>query len=260
MVHGSGLETHAAPSTILGDREPQIEVIKKTWQRQAVIHSLEISPHHSRDAKKLVEGFRQGQYADDVEFYVDEVSTWIDQQIASRGQHTSEIAEKAFLSHIILDLPVSYRHLEKAVSVLRVNGTLLVFNPSITQIIACVKEIKSKIIPLELDRVLEVGYAMAGGREWDIRAVKPRGLVRAERENIINMNEVTTSIRSNSEEEILTEDEDVGTRTKDEETAEELVKEEIGWEIVCRPKVNERWSGGGFVGVWKKMRHGTDQH
>ena len=252
---GTGLETPLAPTFhITEDSETRIDESELISDRQAVIHSLDISPSHLHHAKKLVEGFRHGQYTDDVEFYVGEVSAWIDQQLIQRGLHSPEIQDKAFLSHVILDLPGSQSHLEKAASVLHVNGTLIVFNPSITQIIACVKEIKLKMLPLELDRILEVDQGMVGGREWDVRAMKPRALARAETEKKVNLEEECAATGASNQG--LTEDGgDSGIDAKQNDTIKELVKEEIEWYMVCRPKFTERWSGGGFVGVWKKMRH-----
>lgn len=252
-ISGSGLETPFAPTfDITDDSETRIDDAELISHRQAVIHSLDISPSHLHHAKKLVEGFRHGQYADDVEFYVGEVSAWIDQQLIQRGLHSHEIKDKAFLSHVILDLPGSQSYLEKAASVLHVNGTFIVFNPSITQIIACVKEIKLNMLPLELDRILEVDQGMVGGREWDVRAMKPRALARAEAEKKVNLEEECAPTGASNQD--LTEDGgDSGIDAKQNDTIK-LVKEEIDWYMVCRPKFTERWSGGGFVGVWKKMR------
>lgn len=253
-ISGLGLETPFAPTfDITEASKTRIDDSELISDRQAVIHSLDISPSHLHHAKKLVEGFRHGQYADDVEFHVGEVSAWIDQQLIQRDLHSPEIKDKAFLSHVILDLPGSQSHLEKAASVLHVNGTLIVFNPSITQIIACVKEIKLKMLPLELDRILEVDQGMVGGREWDVRAMRPRALARAETEKRVSLEEERAWTRASNQS--LTEDGgDSGIDTKQNDTIKELVKEEIEWYMVCRPKFTERWSGGGFVGVWKKMR------
>lgn len=253
-IPGLGLETPFAPTfDITEASETRIDGSELISDRQAVIHSLDISPSHLHHAKKLVEGFRHGQYAGDVEFHVGEVSAWIDQQLIHRGLHSPEIKDKAFLSHVILDLPGSQSHLEKAASVLHVNGTLIVFNPSITQIIACVKEIKLNMLPLELDRILEVDQGMVGGREWDVRAMRPRALARAETEKRVSLEEERASTGASNQS--LREDGgDSGIDTKQNDPIKELVKEEIDWYMVCRPKFTERWSGGGFVGVWKKMR------
>lgn len=254
-VAGPKMETpFTQDSDILGDSGTRIDGSISKSHRQAVIHSLELSPSHLHHAIKLVEGFRHGQYADDVEFYVGDVSAWIDKQLIQRGLHGAEIKNKAFLSHVILDLPGSQSHLEKAASVLHVNGTLIVFNPSITQIIACVKEIKLNMLPLELDRILEVDQGMVGGREWDVRAMKPRALARAGAEKNVNLDEDRAP--TGASDQGLTEDVgDSGVETRQNDTIQEFVKGESEWYMVCRPKFTQRWSGGGFVGVWKKMRH-----
>lgn len=253
-IAGPEVETPFEPNFDMLDKsETRIDGVISKSRRQAVIHSVDISPSHLHHAKKLVEGFRHGQYADDVEFYVGDVSAWIDQQLIQRGLHSPEIKDKAFLSHIILDLPGSQSYLEKVASVLHVNGTLIAFNPSITQIIACVKEIKLNMLPLELDRILEVDQGMVGGREWDVRAMKPRALARAEAEKKVNLDE--ESAPTGASDQGLTKDGgDPEMEIKRNDTIQELVKEDIEWYMVCRPKFTERWSGGGFVGVWKKMR------
>lgn len=253
-IPGTDLGTPFAPTfNITEEFETRTDDFELFSDRQAVIHSLDISPSHLHHAKKLVEGFRHGQYADDVEFYVGEVSTWIDQQLIQRGLHNPEIKDKAFLSHVILDLPGSQSHLEKAASVLHVNGTLIVFNPSITQIIACVQEIKLNMLPLELDRILEVDQGMVGGREWDVRAMKPRALARVETEKKASLE--SGCAQTGASNQSWSEDEgDSGIDAKKNDPIKELVKEETEWYMVCRPKFTERWSGGGFVGVWKKMR------
>ena len=90
--------------------------------RQAVIHTVDVSWRRSKHAEKTVKGFRRGIYADDIVFHVGDVSQWIDEQVYSRGlgQNT-----KAFLSHIVLDMPSSFQHVEKAASVLHTNGNFL---------------------------------------------------------------------------------------------------------------------------------------
>lgn len=224
-------------------------------QRGAIIHSLDISSAHSEHAKKLVEGFRRGLYVKDIEFHVGDVSKWIDQQISIREQEQREPTDKTFLSHIILDLPSSYSHVGKAAASLRANGNLLVFNPSVTQINACVQLIKEKRLLLRLDRILELGSTVTGGREWDIRAVKPRALLKAENEQKANV--MATLAEKTSEEELLKDT--LSSKTRDEEQAQASAKDETGWEMICRPKPWTRTVGGGFLAVWKKMRDRREQ-
>lgn len=212
-------------------------------RRQAIIHTLDVSQRHSEHAQRIVSGFRQGIYAKDVDFHVGDVSGWIDRQMAERKLSP----EETFLSHVILDMPDIHQYVQKAASVLRVDGNMLAFNPSITQIIKVVEMIKLKNLPLELQSVLELGSGMTGGREWDVRMVIPKKENRAEAE----AESLPASDRPEEMVDVLDEDVD-GPTTRSEEYA--VHEEEEGrYRMVCRPKVGGRIVGGGFLGVWKKM-------
>lgn len=214
-------------------------------QRNALIHTLDISSKHSGHGRKIVEGFRRGMYAKDVKFHVGDVSKWIDQQ-----QEHRDATNKTFLSHVILDLPSSHSHIEKAAFVLRADGNLLVFNPNVTQVGACVELIRKKRLPLQLERILELGPAVTGGREWDVRLVKPRAMVDAENEK--KLADVVTIAEKTSEKALL--EGVLLAKTRDEEQAQASEEDDTGWEMVCRPKAWGRTIGGGFLAVWKKKR------
>ena len=218
--------------------------------RRAIIHSLDISSRHSEHARKIVQGFRRGMYTKDVEFHVGDISDWIDQQISIRKQNHGDLTEKTFLSHVILDLPSSHSHIEKAAAALRTNGNLLVFNPNVTQISACVRLVKQKRLPLHLDRILELGPAVTGGREWDIRMVKPRALMKEENEKKIN--DAATVADKISREGLL--EGALISKTRDDEQGQASAEDDTGREMVCRPKPWTRTVGGGFVALWKKMK------
>jgi len=246
---------NASMPVVEGSQEQPVTTYSKE-PRKAIVHTVELSRQNSQHAKKVVQGFRRGLYSNDVDFYVGSVSDWIDQQIDHRQLRGKD--EKAFLSHIILDMPGSYKHMEKAASVLLSQGNLILFNPSITQIIDAVETIKKYHIPVYLDRVLELGHTMTGGKEWDVRAFKPRAVVQAEHEKQITGERTgtRTEIASNEDESGSMDessgegsDETLLTETgKPESAARELQ----GFEMICRPKAFSRVVGGGFVGVWKK--------
>jgi tRNA (adenine57-N1/adenine58-N1)-methyltransferase len=130
-----------------------------------------------------------------------------------------------------------------------VDGNLIVFNPSITQINECALKIKQEGIPLELDRVIELGVnGGSGGREWDVRPVKPR------------VQKVQVAPEEDAE---LSSDN--ASRDAEQEQAEHVpvqdgspsqTPDEGKWAMVCRPKVGERVVGGGFLGVFKKKHQG----
>ncbi|KAI4185744.1 MAG: hypothetical protein L6R41_003927 [Letrouitia leprolyta] len=140
-------------------------------KHRAIVHTVDESSSHSKHAVKAVNAFRRGMYMRDIKFHVGDVSVWIDQQLAARDR-------SPFLSHIFLDLPSSRSNVGKAVSALRVNGKLILFNPSVTQINAAIELVNAHRLSLQLERVLEVGPAMTGGRGWDVRLVRPRALTR----------------------------------------------------------------------------------
>ena len=223
----------------------------KGSQRGAVVHSLDISSRHSEHAKKIVEGFRRGMYSKDVEFHVGDASGWIDQQISTREQEGRSSKEKTFLSQVILDLPSSHIHIEKAAAALHTNANLVVFNPNVTQISACVQLVKQKRLPLHLERILELGPAMTGGREWDVRMVRPRALVKEE-----SMKKISDAVKimdKISKEGLL--EGTPSSKTRDEEQAQSSVEDDTEWAMVCRPKPWGRTVGGGFLAVWKKMKY-----
>lgn len=251
-----GVDTHEPPSpAVAEDQNTPITGGESQLHRHAIIHTLDISSRNSKQARKLIGEFRRGLYANDVEFHANEVSTWIDEQTVLRGKKNQEITEKPFLSHIILDLPNVHHHLEKAASVLYVDGRLLVFCPSITQIITCFKEIRNKRLPLELDQVLEVGDGIAGGREWDVRFVQVKARLRDEQKRKdVNPVEPDASTADRMQTILDIDEKDSVTETRDEEAAAAIVKDEKGWEMVCRPKIKAVGTGGGFVGLWRKMR------
>lgn len=250
------VDTHAPPSPAAAENlNSPTKDGESQLHRHAIIHTLDISLRKLKQAQKLIRDFRRGQYANDVEFHASEVSAWIDQQMILRGKNNPQITDRTFLSHIILDLPDTHHHLEKAALVLHVDGRLLMFCPSITQIITCVKEIKNKQLPLQLDQILEVGDGIAGGREWDVRPVQTRAHLR-EHQNMESVNPVEPDALTTDRIQgiLAVHDKDSVTKARDEEAVAAIVKEEIGWTMVCRPKVMAIGTGGGFVGLWRKMR------
>ena len=204
----------------------------------AIVQTIDVSSRHSEHARMIVEGFRRGIYSKDVDFHVGSVSEWIERQLQLRSR-------KPFLSHAILDLPSSHNHIEKTASALYVDGSLLVFSPSITQINSTIHVVKAKKLRLQLDRVVEVGPAMTGGRVWDIRLVKPRATPDAH---------VSTSL--NPQEEHTRQDGELRSGNGIED--HQMTEDDHNYEWVCRPKVGDRTSGGGFVALWKKNRSRND--
>jgi tRNA (adenine57-N1/adenine58-N1)-methyltransferase len=212
------------------------ETAIESWKpgRRAIVHTLDISSKHSKHAKKIVQGFRHGLYAGNVEFHVGDVSAWIASQRVSR--HT----EEPFLNHIFLDLPNADTHLANVVPALRVDGLLAVFNPSVTQIAQCVEKIREEKLPYLLDQVVELGAGMI--REWDVRAAKPR--------STLKKSDTKASPEASDAE---STDPVNGQEVRNGELAETLAKEDEKWAMVCRPKAGQMVVGGGFLALWRRM-------
>lgn len=180
-------------------------------------------------------------YAHSVDFHVGSIPEYISSRLAT--------SPDPFLDHTILDLPDCHLYLETISKALKVDGTVLVFCPSITQVIACVKRARDEGLPLALETTLEIGQAAGvGGRMWDVRAVRARSFVRAEAaeaEKVEGGEEGAEGIAEGSEAEAVAE-----TAPKE---AESPKPEGDGWNMVCRPKVGDRVVGGGFVGVFRRV-------
>ncbi|KEQ60769.1 S-adenosyl-L-methionine-dependent methyltransferase [Aureobasidium melanogenum CBS 110374] len=207
--------------------------------RKAIIHTIDISPKYSKHAAKIVAGFRHGIYAGNVDFHVGDVSEWI------QSEHVRRDSEEPFLTHAFLDLPATHDHLAAAASALKKDGTLIIFNPSITQILDCIQKIKRENIPLFLDQTLELGNnGSSGGKPWDLRAVKPRASSKNQ----------STDVGSDSAQSSGSESLDESITRDQTQALKEAKPEDPNWTFVCRPKVGERITGGGFLGIFRKMK------
>ncbi|KAI9724887.1 MAG: hypothetical protein M1812_000163 [Candelaria pacifica] len=238
----------------------QSDYVRWKATRGAIVHTIDISAKHSTHAQRIVGGFRRGMYVGSIDFYTGDVSKWIEEQLRKREPGDP------FLAHVVLDLPSTHTHLDNVASALRVDGLLAVFNPNITQITKCVEVIREKRLPFVLDRVVELGGS-TGGREWDVRPVKPRALLKAEKEKKLAASEQSTSAIQvqNEEGAVLAESGAVESsamacdeKSRAEEYAEPSIEKDSGWEMICRPKVGDRLVGGGFLGLWRRMRHTND--
>ena len=213
----------------------------EAWRasRRAILHTLDISSKHSKHARKIVQGFRRGMYAGNVDFHVGDVSAWVAQQQTSRQTKVS------FLTHILLDLPNANLHLANVAPALNVNGTLAVFNPNITQIVDCVETVRKHKLPYLLDQVIELGASTI--REWEVRAVRPRASpMKADEDEVSEFSSGGEPIDSVARQE-----------ARDDELAQELAKNEEKWATVCRPSPGKQVVGGGFLAVWRKMEPGV---
>jgi tRNA (adenine57-N1/adenine58-N1)-methyltransferase catalytic subunit len=183
-------------------------------------------------------------YYHNIDFHVGTIPSYLSTRLES--------SPSPFLGHAILDLPRCHDYFEIVNQSLKQNGTLTVFCPSITQINSSVQVVRNQDLHWSLETVLELGVgAGVGGREWDVRFVKPRAVLMAELEAKRRHEEKQTQQRAIMA--VENADEDGGSNV---ENVEDMVEEktEGGWEMVCRPKVGGRISGGGFLAQWRKLR------
>ncbi|KAK5171703.1 uncharacterized protein LTR77_003339 [Saxophila tyrrhenica] len=231
-----------------------------TWKgtRPAILHTLDISARYSAHAQATITTFRHGLYTPTIDFHVSSPSPWIRAALAS-----PERGGKSFLSHVILDLPNADAQLADVVKGVRDDGTVVVFNPSVTQILDCLERVKQEGLALELEKVVELGAGGgSGGREWDCRFVKPRAGRGSEAD--VGGEKVMEESGSGSEGDVSGEETGDGVDAEGEKEVREPqakpTSERSGqkeWAMVCRPKVGERIVGGGFVGVFRKLREAS---
>ncbi|WPG98178.1 Hypothetical protein R9X50_00096400 [Acrodontium crateriforme] len=244
---------HAANSPFHPRGETTAEELAE-WKasRNAVIHSIEISPKHSAHANKVVAGFQHGLYVNNVDFHVSSVGDWVSSALAlHNGQ--------PFLSRAFLDLPGSDSFLSDVTKALRTDAMLIVFNPSISQIMDCYERVKAEGMELDLERVVELGVnGGSGGREWDVRAVKPRSSLKK-----IGTNTTPSGLDTDAD----------GSESSDEAASlssgdafiPSSAREHDGspidetWKMICRPKVGDMVVGGGFLAVFRKQRNSSYQ-
>ncbi|GAM41805.1 hypothetical protein TCE0_042f15214 [Talaromyces pinophilus] len=229
-------------------------IIQKDWdewrsQRRAVIHTVDVSPKFSTHAEQVVRGFRRGIYAGNVDFHVGAVEDWIKDQLQRRRSSSPKrqfssagSATEPFLSYAILDMPSAHKRIPHVVPALRRDGLLVVFMPSITQIGECVQLIQKERLPFVMERVVELGMGISGGRLWDVRmAVKksradPSSWIKEGRDD---------AEQSTTEEADSVESGSTSTVSEQESTQDNV--------LVCRPKVGSKIVGGGFVGIWRRI-------
>lgn len=215
--------------------------------RRAIIQTLDISAQHSKHAQQIVRSYRRGLYYGNVNFHVGTIHEYLSTRLDNE--------QEPFLQHAILDLPDTITHMEIVGQALKPNGLLLLFCPNITQINESVQFVRENKLPFLLDNVLEIGGATgSGGREWDVKMVKPRALIKEEaREKLLSPDERPLAIDKNSGE---LEDGQETSKEIPESGAEMSAKDEAaaaGWNMVCHPKFGARITVGAFVAVWRRM-------
>ncbi len=219
------------------DQYKEASITYEAWRsgRRAIVHTLDLNAAHSQHAEQVVKNFRQGIYFPHVDFHIGTIESYISRRL-------EETSNEPFLDHGILDLPATHDYFEIVSKAMKPNGTLLAFCPSITQINTCALRSKQLALPLFLEKVLEIGGGIGtGGREWDVRFIKPRALLKTESRYTISEPGGLVAVEA-----------------EDKKASEEALT--AGGEMVCRPKVGGRVAGGGFVGIWRRIVPSLEQN
>lgn len=203
----------APPGLHLNELEEEFEAYRKS--RRVVLHTLDRNSNHTRAAYKLIRGFRRAQYLANIDFHIGSIGEYINKRLeASDGL--------PFLSRAVLDLPGAHENAEDVIKALHPNATLILFNPSISQIAEFHAWMIQTGQPLRLEKVLELPTSTTndgvhdgggGGRHWDVKTVIPKAFPNED-----------------------------GSPNNVESKAVQ----------VMRPKVGDRIAGGGFVAVLRR--------
>lgn len=203
----------APPGLHLNELEKEFEAYRKS--RRVIIHTLDRNPNHTRAAYKLVRGFRRAQYLADIDFHIGSIGEYINKRLEASGG-------RPFLSRAVLDLPGAHDNAEDVIKALHPNATLILFNPSISQIAEFHAWMMQTGQPIRLEKVLELPTSTnndgvhdggGGGRHWDVKTVIPK----------------------------VFPNEDGSPNNVESKPVQ-----------VMRPKVGDRIAGGGFVAVLRR--------
>jgi len=234
------------------DSDDAINAAWMQWKRErrAVIHSIDVKERYSKHARDIVRRFRRGMYFGNVDFHVGDIVEFVNARLASAT--TENPNEEPFLSYAVLDLSSAMSYLDIIAKALRVDGKLVIFNPSITQIAECRQKIHEQRIPLMFEKAVELGVGMSAGREWDVRPT----FVRAKQKQPPQQGERNVEDKDDECYESVTREgsEENFHIEEAEAQSQEKVEPKKDWVMVCRPKVGKTVIGGGFVGLWSKKR------
>ena len=219
--------------------------------RAAVIETVEVHEATAQLAKDVLWGFRQGLYYGNV-----------DTHFGSLAEHLERRPKDQPFAHAVLDLPGVHKMLAPVAEQLSADGKLIVYTPSITQIADCVQAIHREALPYVLDRVIELGQGMSGGREWDVRIAQIRAMKRLKQEelsaasdtvheqNVLEAEDTIASADTNGDASSV--EPPPLTETMDSRSDKSAPAPEREQAMVARPKAGLAIIGGGFIGVWRK--------
>ena len=144
-------------------------------RRRVVLHTLDHKSSHSRNAFRVIRAFRRAMYLPTIDFHLGSVDGYITPRLEANDG-------KPFLSRAILDLPSAEENAGPVIEALRPNGLLVVFKPSISQIASFQAWCAETKQPVRAEKVIELPNTTVseglqegtGGRQWEVKIVKPR--------------------------------------------------------------------------------------
>ncbi|KAI9681468.1 MAG: hypothetical protein M1817_002752 [Caeruleum heppii] len=217
--------------------------------RTAHLHTIEVNSAVSALARRNIHAFHRGTYYPHITFHTSPLDAFLASSLSAHSQN-------AFLTHAVLDLPDSHLHLEQLSKALHPDAVLVVFTPSISQVMKAVEVVRRTKVGLVLDSVMELSSGK-GGREWDVRATQTRAKQRAKMERQRTAAGTLPESTASKAERDTSDAEEAAVSSS--EQPDSPAREEDDYEMVCRPKVGMRVVGGGFLSVWRRTRDDDDQ-
>lgn len=157
--------------------------LEKFGVRGGVLHSIDCNKNHSRRGEITVEQFKRGLYKNDIKFHIAESPTdWLQNQSSEwkaleSNQDTLEENHEGFLSGAFLDMPDIPQNIKEISKNLKQDAPLIIFCPSVTQILDVIKTIRESEGSIKLThiRTVELPPGIGGGlQDWDVRYTKIR--------------------------------------------------------------------------------------
>lgn len=150
--------------------------LNKFGVRGGVLHSIDCNKNHSRRGEITIEQFKRGLYKDDIKFHIaDSPTDWLTNQSSEWKALDDE--DDGFLSGAFLDMPDISQNIKEISKNLKQDAPLIIFCPSVTQILDVVKTIKESEGSIKLThiRTVELSPGIGGGlQDWDVRYTKIR--------------------------------------------------------------------------------------
>ncbi len=141
--------------------------------RGAILHSIDRNKDHLVTGKNNVKYYKRGMYFDDVNFELSHSPTkWLKDN-ASKWSNNKE-----FLSAAFLDLQEPGAHIEQIAEHLVTDAQLIIFCPSVTQIVEVYNTLLASkgTIHLSFEQTIQIAPGMGGGlTRWEIKNTIPKG-------------------------------------------------------------------------------------